>query len=350
MKKRKIRHDFKVARIIALCLIILMSVFGIIHIMYGRYFEEEIITDNNLKNQFSYSYKIDTVENEFVDYSDVKAYTAYVTKLIDNLEFDYQYKFENETGRRADIKYKYNITGKLLGFYTKNGEEQKVIEKDYTIVPTTENSLRGSNFNLEEKFQIDLNPLNELINNFKVAQDIQITSVYDVVLDIEIEGVTNEAIHYSPKVSIEIGGKTTKITGENNRVEQITVDLDNELVLTESQKVYVVILSIIILIAIIRLIYLNFFTEEMLIIKNEYKASINEIIRNCQDKIVVVNNLPEYSNKHIIEIDDIEELIKLSEELYKPILCYENDEETSTQFIVTSDETVYKFIIYKTFN
>ena len=350
MKKQKIRRDFKRAKIIALILIILLSVSGIIYLIYGNYFNDNVVVYNDLNNKFSYSYNINTKPNEFVNYSEERDYTAYITNLIENLDINFNYRFEDTSGKKSDIRYKYNITGKLLGYYNKNSEEQKIIEKEYVLIPTKENGLKGSTFGIDEKFKVDIGPLNQLINDFKTSQDMTISSVYDIILNVEVEGVSKEKITYSKMISIEIGSKTTKIVGDNNVTEKITVDssaITEPISVGRDKIVFIVILSIIICISIIRIIYLLFFTEELIVIKNEYKAMINEIIRSCQDKIVVVNNLPEYENKHIIEVDYIEELVKLSEELYKPILCYENDEETVTQFIVVSDETVYKFIIKK---
>lgn len=348
MRKQKIRRDFKIAKIIALSLVILLSVSSVCYLQFGKYFDTgTIVVSNNLNNSFSYDYEINTKENEFVDYSEQKDYTAYVTDLIENLDLNFKYKFEDTSGKKSDITYKYSISGKLYGYYTKNSEEQKIIEKDYEIIPEKTNSLNGASFGIDEKFQVDLQPYNELINNFKIQQDMQISSTYDVILNVEVEGASDEPINYSSGISIEVGSKTTKIVGENNKLETITVDTTEKIDLGENNTWIIVVLSVIAGIAIIRLFILIFFTEELAVIRNVYKAEVNEIIRSCQDKIVVVNNLPDFENKHDIKVDNIDELIKLSEELYKPILCYENDEETVTQFIVMSEETVYKIIINK---
>lgn len=347
MKKQKIRRDIKIAKVIALSLIILLSVFSACYLMFGNFFNRSVVVFSNLNNNFSYNYKINTKANDFVDYSDNKNYTAYVTDLIDNVDLEFKYKFEDTSYRESEIKYKYSITGKLFGYYNKNSEEQKIIERDYEILPPVEKTAKGNMFTIDERFDVDVQPLNQLINNFKLEQDMLISSTYDITLNIEIEGVSREKISYSPNISIEIGGKTTKINGENNRNDNMTVDSVEQVNLEGDNLKYVIVLGIISLLAIIRLIYILFFTDELVVIKNVYKAEVNEIIRSCQDKIVVVNNLPIFENKHVIEVDYIEEIVKLSEELYKPILCYENDDETVTQFIVVSDETVYKFIIYK---
>ena len=348
MRKQKIRRDFKIAKIIALSLVILLSVSSACYLQFGKIFDPKIITvSKDLNNIFSYDYEINTKANDFVDYSEKKDYTAYVTDLIENLDLNFKYKFEDTSEKKSDIKYKYSISGKLYGFYTKNSEEQKIIEKDYEIIPEKENSLNGSSFSIDEKFQIDLTPYNELINNFKLQQDMQISSTYDVILDVKVEGASLEPMEYSTRISIEIGSKTTKIIGETNKVETVSAETTEKIEIEEDNSGTIIVLCVIAGIAFIRLIVLVFFTEELSVVKNVYKAQVNEILRSCQEKIVIVNNLPDFENKHSIILDDIDELIKLSEELYKPILCYENDEETCTQFIVMSDETVYKFIINK---
>lgn len=347
MKKQKIRRDVKRVKLIALSLVIILSVFGVCYFIFGNNLDKNEVVYNNLNNKFSYSYKINAIDNEFVDYSKDKNYTAYITDLIDSINFDFKYKFEDTSIKQSDIKYNYNVTGILYGYYNKNGEEQKIIEKDYEIVPTTEKSLKGRNFSVDESFDVDLKPLNSLINNFREQLDITISSRYDIVFNIEIEGVTKEKINYAPSVSIEVGSKTTKVIGDNDRNDNMVIDSVEEIRIEGDNLKYIIALGVVIFIALIRLIKIAFFTEELAVIKNIYKSEVNEIVRAFQDKIVVVNNIPAFEDRTTINVDSIEQLIKVSEELFKPVLCYENDEETITQFIVVSDETVYKFIIYK---
>lgn len=348
MKRRKIRRDFKYARIVALLLVIILSYFGIRYFLHGEDFEKNSASASlaNYKNSFSYDYEIDTKENEFVDYTEDKEYSAYITNLIKNVEMTYNYKFENTNKKKSKIKYRYSVDGKLLGFYSKDGEEQKIIEKDYSILEQTERSSSDGNFTINETFDINVKPLNKLISNFKVKEDIPVSSRYDVILNIEIEGLTDKTIKYSPKVSIEIGNKTTKISGDNN-FEDSKATVDAKKAFNENKEKYAFLLGVVILYAICRIVYLLFFTEEVLVIKNKYKGQINDILRSYQDRIVVINDMPVLNNKAIIKVENIDEIAKLSEELYKPILCYENDEETMTQFIIISDESAYVYKVNK---
>ena len=350
MKRRRIRRDIKYASIIALSLVALLSIFGALYFSDSSMFKKNnVIVLNNYLNNFSYSYDVKTIPNEFVDYSGDTEYTAYVSNLIDKMNFNFKYKFEDTSGKKSNITYKYNIKGKLLGFYNKDGEDQKVIQKEYTISEGSSNSVKDNTFSINDDFTIEIMPLNDLIKEFTKSQEMPISSRYDIIMNIEIDGVTNSTLTYSPKISLEIGNKTTKVVGDNNVSENITLSNVEEKIKEPSaiSKVFVVLLSILSIGCVLRILYLVFYTDEILVVKNRYKGEVNEIIRAFQDRIVMIDNLPEMNTKNIVIVSNVEEIVKLSEELYKPILCFENEAETNTQFFIMSDDTVYKFLINK---
>lgn len=347
MKKQRIRKDIKIIKLIVWFIILIISIVCIVRTLFGNEVKNSDIVLYNYSSDFNYKYQVNNTENEYVDYSDNKDYSAYVTNLIKDIDINYKYNFSNNYHKEENITYRYNVVGKLYGYYSKDGEEQKIIEKDYVIVDLKESTVKASSFSIDENFKINLAEQNALINKFKQELDMQITSKYDVVLNIEIEGITQGKAKFSPSLSIEIGSKTTKITGDNNVVETLSTTSDNSNILNEVNTKQLVIYGLIAAVAFLRIIYLAFFTVELSVMKNSYKSEINYIMRSYQDKMVAVNSSPPIDGKNVIGIENVDELIKLSEELYKPILCYENDEETETDFIVISDDTVYIYVVKK---
>ena len=347
MKKQRIRKDIKIIKLVVWFIILIISIVCIVRTLFGNNVNNADIVLYNYKNDFNYKYKVNNTENEYVDYSDDKEYSAYVTNLIKDIDINYDYKFSNNGRKNENITYRYNVIGKLYGYYSKDGEEQKIIEKDYTIVDLKENTVNANSFSIREDFKVNLEEQNALINKFKQELDMQISSKYDIVLNIEIEGITQGKVKFSPSLSIEIGSKTTKISGENNVSETVSTSSDGSNMLNEVNMKELILYSIIAGVAFIRIIYLTFFTVELSVMKNSYKSEINYIMRSYQDKMVVVNSSPQIEGKNVIGIENIDELIKLSEELYKPILCYENEDETETDFIVISDDTVYIYVVKK---
>ena len=92
--------------------------------------------------------------------------------------------------------------------------------------------------------------------------------------------------------------------------------------------------------------YVRFKTKKFNAIRNEFKLELNRILKSCQDRIVIVKNQIDNDSESIIDVNDFGELIKLSEELYKPILCWISDnlEEEQAQFSVISNKVKYRFI------
>ena len=76
----------------------------------------------------------------------------------------------------------------------------------------------------------------------------------------------------------------------------------------------------------------------------EIIEELNKILRICQEKIVKVRNKPTIKQENIVEVKDFGEIIKLSEELFRPILYWESKEEEAW-FIVMSNDIVYRFIL-----
>ena len=75
----------------------------------------------------------------------------------------------------------------------------------------------------------------------------------------------------------------------------------------------------------------------------------------CVGKIkddFIVKGINEYTKRikgfvkfEIIEVKDFGELIKLSEELYKPILYWNSNQKEEAEFFVITNNVIYKFIL-----
>ena len=80
-------------------------------------------------------------------------------------------------------------------------------------------------------------------------------------------------------------------------------------------------------------------------IKNLYKYELNRILRLCQDKIVQVSAQPDVTASTIIDVKDFGEIIKVSEELFKPILYWASKETDEAWFYVMSNSVTYRYIL-----
>ena len=295
-------------------------------------------------NKFDYKYEVNLVENKFIeeDTLDMNK-VAYVTQLIDTIDFDINYNYNGD--KVSNIKYNYSVIGKLEATYNRENEEQKIWEKEYILKEETSNESDNGKINIKDKIELDLKEQNNLVKDFEQRMGMTLDAKYIInvkvnsTTEIEGENITN---NYISTIIIDLAKKTTKIEGENKKEETEFITKDN----IETRKVSPLKVIIDIACIILSLLVLNNLskTKNINTIRNEYRQELNKILRICQEKIVKVRNKPIVKQENIVEVKDFGEIIKLSEELFRPILYWESKEEEAW-FIVMSNDIVYRFIL-----
>lgn len=299
-------------------------------------------------NKFNYSYKVNLVENPYMDETtlDTKE-NVYVTDLIRSIDLDLNYNYDANT--KSEIKYEYTVKGLLEATFTKDGEVQKVWEKEYNLLDKKEETKNSSNIKIEEKLNLNLREQNNLVKQFEQEMGMNLDAKYIVLLEIKtntnVEGEKVENISIS-SVNMDLAEKTTKIEGQNNKEDKkyISKKVEEQL----NFNVVGIVTSIILcLVAITIIRYISKKTSSINHIRNEYRQELNRILRLCQDKIVQVSTQIDIKNERIIDVKDFGEIIKVSEELFKPILYWSAKDREEAWFSVVSNSITYRYILKK---
>lgn len=299
-------------------------------------------------NKFNYSYKVNLVENPYIDEKTLGMNeNAYITDLIKSIDLDLDYKYNANT--KSKIDYEYTIKGLLQATYTKDGDVQKVWEKQYSLIDKKEETKDTSNINIKEKINLNLKKQNDLVKQFEQEMGMNLDAKYIIMLEIktntDIEGEKVENVSIS-SINLDLAEKTTKIEGENNKEDKkyISKKIEEEL---QFNVVGIVISIILVAIAIIIIRYITKKTSSINHIRNEYRQELNRILRLCQDKIVQVSTQIDIKNERIIDVKDFGEIIKVSEELFKPILYWSAKDREEAWFSVVSNNITYRYILKK---
>lgn len=296
-------------------------------------------------NKFKYDYNVNLVDNEYTEgmnFSD--ANIAYLTDLIKNIDLNLEYEYNGDTN--SNLKYEYEVIGKTQAVYTKDGEEQKIIEKDETLVEKVTESKTTNKIKISKPITLDLKSKNTLLQDMKQKMNINFAATYTVMLKVNVKTeVSDEPIDVTttPIVTIDLAEKTTQIKGENNieKTEYVAKQMP-----TQSGKITLVLDAILIIVAIVLLKYASS-AKVTNRIKNEYKHELNRLLKLCQDRIVRVNTKPETNTENTVSVKDFGEIVKLSEELFKPILCYIDDQKDEAWFSVISNNVDYRYVLKK---
>lgn len=347
-KKIKIRKSTRYIYSLIAIILLLVSSSCLSKILFTKdttYNKKEIYS---YTNKFDYNYTVNLIENKYIDTKTLGMNeTAYITDLIDNINMNLNYSYYSKT--QSEIDYKYRVIGKLEAVYTRDGVEQKVWQKDYVLLEEQSANSNGNEIKIDENIILNLKEQNDLVKDFEQKMGMTIDAKFVVSLEIttntkiEQEDVTNK---YNPTISIDLGQKTTTIKGDNNKE-------NTEYIATQVQEykkvniIEVIFYSCMFIASIIMIIYIYTKTEKSNRIKNEFRQELNRILRLCQDKIVKVSNNIDINKTSIIDVKDFGEVMKLSEELFKPILYWYSNEKEEAWFYVMSNHVTYRYILKK---
>lgn len=341
-KKSKIRKSirnfyiFLAISIIIICISLISSELN----KKSSIIEKSILS---YQNKLTGDYVVNVKKNDFIKDKTLPMGQVYITDLIDSIDMNLNYLYE--ATENAEIKYSYSIVEVLEATYTKNGTKQKVWEEEFEVKPLVQNISTGKSIEVNEAIKIDIEKYNDKIYKFEQKYSMGLDATLSVQLRVNIDSVAGDTQFnnkYTSDIKMNIGEKTTQVFGDFDVSEKEHVK-DAFTSTTVTSAMLLTIYVLIIILAVIWLLHLLLKTKTTNILKNEYKLELNKILKYCGDKIVKLSQPMDLKNKEVIEVKDFGEIIKLSEELYKPVLYWASAEKEESDFFVITNTIIYRF-------
>lgn len=305
--------------------------------------EKELYKYSNIYNL---DYKVNMKPNQFITEDTLDKDQTYVSDLIKSLTMNIKYNYNSSSN--TDILYNYRIDAIIKANYNKDGEKYDIWNKTYNIKEIN-NQIANQNINIDENIDIDYNKYHAEIKNFKQSLGMTVDACINVRLTVDtstqVKGkeVKNE---YTSDFLITAGDKIAKVEGKNQDSNEKSIT--DKSIIKNNLNIGVTIINIIIVIISVYILYcIRYKTKIFYSVKNNFKLELNRILKSCQDRIVVVKNKIELEQENTIDVLDFGELIKLSEELFKPILYWISEDNEEAWFSVISNKINYRFILKK---
>ena len=344
--KLKLRQSTRVFFVITALVLFAMSSKNIYVNLFERKerkIEKELYSYSNIYNL---DYKVNIKPNQFITEEFLEKDQTYVSDLIDSLTMDIKYDYNSSSD--TEILYSYKIDAIITANYNKDGNNYNIWNKTYNI-KEADNQSANKNINIRENINVDYNKYHAEIKNFRQSMGMTIDACINIRLtvntstNINSQEVKNE---YVSDFSITAGDKIAKVEGKSTDSNEKHIT-DKSIIKSNLNIVSTVINIIILLISIYTIYYIRNKTKILYSIKNDFKLELNRILKSCQDRIIIVKNKVELEQDSTIDVKDFGELIKLSEELYKPILYWISEDNEEAWFSVISNKINYRFILKK---
>lgn len=340
-KKIELQKRYRVFFILIALLIISAGIIFIVkEVKFSGYSEERNIL-YSFNNKEDINYKVFLKPNILYDTDSLGEDEIYISEFIDYIDAAFKYEFTGE--KEANIQGKYEIIAQMEG-YTGNEKEgtlRTVWTKYFTIVPAKDIQVRDKILSIEENIKLNWHEYNDLVlkvlNVSKVSIPVKMNVFMNVELKISTIGGTKELKH-TPYITIPLNTNyfqiVKKVSKENpgsfERVEQIPLPIDN---------FKIGIFSSIELIAWLILAFIIFKTKSTK--RTPLEIELIRIFKKYGDRLVALKNEAIVFEKYS-EVQTIEDLVRIADELARPIMYKHNASiDKILKFYVFDEKIMY---------
>lgn len=308
--------------------------------------EEEIF---NYRNEPSLAYKVHLTSTELYDEEILGENLYYMNDYIAGIALDFQDNYEGS--EVVDIEGNYTITSELRG-YTVEYEGQDEVKhtvwsKKKVEVDNKSFNKTDSKYQIGEQLNIDIQPYNQFVR--KLIEEKQ----YAIPTELIVEMSGNKIIH-TPKGEIELPIKSNVSIPINQtyfsiqkEMEEPKEEIQTEMVTTviPFNESYVIGCTIVSLLAIAGCVFVGIKGENYSQ-KEKHSRKIKRIFNEHGSRMVGVDMLNTDKFVNTYTLAQIDDLVKLADELEKPIMYIKaTDENEINRFYVAEQDNLYMFIV-----
>lgn len=328
----------KVALYYAL-MIVLLVLIGVSTFFFNYFYdmrdEDLSIETMKIKESNKMGYNIKLFDSEFfkTDEDD----TTYVLSLIDNI--NPYFNINTTFSTPVSGEYSFFIRG-----YVIMNQGSEVIKNEIYTGEINKFQLNGSVINLSNSFDIDLD---KILKSYKeqidaLGLDVISSIEYDVIFNYSAFSENLEKSLVNAKtliVNIPISDITKiELTADAENTREEFSDLNHD-----DNKIYLVIclefLGAIIIFVLLIVLIVKRVNGRI----NDYQDRLREILKKYEESLVHLKELPDLSDREVLFVGSIEDLVKTSNKSKTPISFIEVVEKYESTFMVITDKIAYVY-------
>lgn len=303
--------------------------------------KEKTIPVYSYENKGTINYEVVLKPNDLYTESRLGEGQLYITEFVDYIDTNMTYEFNGE--RDAEIKGSYEITAKVRGYIGEGEKTTNIWEKDFPIKQLKQFTGKDGKASVDEKIKLNITEYNLFAQNIKEASKINCQTSLTLYMNITLEGTTDKGSieeFISPSIIVPLDNLMFEIAGSNiaDRSGAIEETVNELLPVNKNQ---ITAYTIIVAVMIIALIILIFFTTSVNV-KAPMEKELGIIFRKYGERMVALNL--DIDVQDAIAVKAFEDLIKISDEIGKPILYrYSEDYKELNKFYVRNEDEAFVF-------
>ncbi len=337
----KLNKNSRILLIVVISIIILTLVYSFISELTVVKLKEDKTVPFSFNSRATVDYTVFLRPNPLYNNTGLNKDEYIITEFIDYISTNYTFQYTSD--KQADISGDYEIKAIIQGYTGQDTEVQEIWVKEFILVPNTKfmkNHSRSYEFNNDVK--LELTEYNEFVAEVQELMKFSVNTRLLVVMNINITAETEYGSiteNLAPNIVIPLGTNFFKVTGtlideKPGMIEktiQVTVPVNYNIV-------YILIVVSVFLL--FTLVYLIVFTKP--IEPNYQEKMLNRVFNKHGDRLVAIKSNIEENFQKKYEVNTIEDLVRVSDEVEKPIIYqFSVEKQMINSFYVIHDEEMY---------
>lgn len=322
MKSKIINRTLRNAAIISFTITALAGSFFLLKTILKDKYIDKKETTFSYTNRAIVNYTVNLNNNPIYEKKALGEGQIYITDYVNNMNTIFRYNFSGD--KSAEIDGEFEVNALVESSIGDDKEAKNIWSKSVNIFPKTKFKINNKNGNFTKEIPINIKSFNDIVNNANNKLNIGTTNKLTILWNVKITGKNISETFtelLTPKMEIPLGEKYFEVEGSLNLDKKGAVEKKFKIISPYYYK-NIGIFSAAAVVSFISLIYISIFTLPKKVKKPSLEKA-RKILKDYKDRLIALKDEPLDGSETVIRVLDVEGLVKIADDLDKPIL-YKN--------------------------
>lgn len=317
---KKIKLNLTIKRVLTLLFILGIGILSVQAIKEKQ--NIGVKQEEKIKYEYTYgtdvNYAANLVSNILYETEKIYENQTYISAFIKNINVNFRTKFKGSD--TTQIKGNYEVIAQIAGYNIQKEEKIDIWTKNFMLAPQTTFEKQDI-CDLQKLVVIDYHTYNDLAkaiieaSKVNVPVELRVMMKGELIADNDYEAITKPI---ETTLIIPLGNPYFNITkiGKGENTDSIKEVIETPIP-PNTKLIGLYITGIIVLILLLIVIWVFTTKPDQLDIR---RKRINKILKTHSSRLVAVDEILDTKNQERYEVQKIDDLIKIADELEKPII------------------------------
>lgn len=285
-------------------------------------------------------YRAYLADNDFYEEEYLNGSHAYVAALINKMTADFSYDVKMQIDN-VNFQYAYKIDAQLI--VKDKASKTKIYDSFHEVLYEETSDSSGNELKVRKLVEFDFQKFNKKADEFNRTYNLKNTeNILLVKMTINVIGMCESfqndnqdvyTITLSLPLMQTVVSPSVSATVPTGEQKIIVKDISS----FENLKIFAIVLGCLDLLATIILVLYIFLSIDKHI---DYARKVKKLVSNYDSYIQQILTPFDFSSYQVLKINSFKGLLEIRDTVQSPLLMYENEDKTCSQFFITTAEKV----------